>query len=91
MPPTLNIDIQNKIRSNQVYAYISGQALDNGNRVCLIKADGQAPYYPDSPSPTPVPLCQRTVLFHLAPTVVPPLSLFLSLLAAASGSPSEEN
>ena len=59
MPPTLNIDIQNKIRSNQVYAYISGQALDNGNRVCLIKADGQTPYYPDSAPHTCAPLSEN--------------------------------
>jgi hypothetical protein len=59
MPPTLTIDIQNKISSNQVYAYITGQALDNGNRVCLIKADGQTPYYPGSPSLTCAPLSEN--------------------------------
>jgi hypothetical protein len=59
MPPTLNIDIQNKISSKQVYAYVTGQALDNNNHVCLIKADGKTPYYPDSPSDTCAPLSEN--------------------------------
>lgn len=49
-PPTLNIDLQNKTNSNNVFAFITGQALDNGNHVVLVKADGKSLYYPDSPS-----------------------------------------
>lgn len=59
MAPTLNIDIQNKISSDQVYAYITGLALENGNHVCLIKSDGKTPYYPDSPTNTCTPLSEN--------------------------------
>jgi len=57
MAPTLDIEIQNRTQSNQVFAYITGQALDHGNHVCFIQADGKTPYYPDSPSQicSPVP------------------------------------
>jgi hypothetical protein len=57
MASTLNIEIQNRTQSNQVFAYITGQALDHGNHVCFIQADGKTPYYPDSPSQicSPVP------------------------------------
>ena len=57
MAPTLNIELQNRTNSNQAYAYITGQALDNGNHVCFIKSDGRTPYFPASPPHigTPVP------------------------------------
>jgi hypothetical protein len=56
---TLKIDLQNRTSSNEVYAYITGQALDNGNHVCLIKADGKTPYYPASPPGTITPLSEN--------------------------------
>jgi hypothetical protein len=59
MPPTLNIDIRNKIGSKQVYAYATGLALDHGNKVCLIKSDAKTPYYPQSPDHTCAPLAEN--------------------------------
>lgn len=56
---TLNIELQNRTNSHDVYAYITGQALDNGNHVCLIKADGRTPYYPESPPGTITPLSEN--------------------------------
>jgi hypothetical protein len=53
---TLSITIQNKSNSSQVYAYITGQALDNGNKPMFIQADGKTIYYPASPSSTGAPL-----------------------------------
>lgn len=47
---TMDIELQNRTNSSQVYCYITGQALENGNHVCLMKADGKTPYYPESPS-----------------------------------------
>jgi hypothetical protein len=47
--PTLGIDLQNNTGSNTVYAYVTGQALDHGNALFLLQADGQTPYYPASP------------------------------------------
>ncbi|WP_255949859.1 glycoside hydrolase family 64 protein [Streptomyces odontomachi] len=53
---TLDIDVQNNTGSGTVYAYVTGLALDNGNRWCLLQADGHTPYYPSSPSGTGAPL-----------------------------------
>ena len=57
MAPTLDIEIQNQTQSNQVIAYVTGQALEHGNHVCFIQADGKTPYFPESPSQicSPVP------------------------------------
>ncbi|KAG9249291.1 hypothetical protein BJ878DRAFT_1507 [Calycina marina] len=43
---TMDIKVVNRASSGQVYAYITGLALDNNNQRCLIKADGKTPYYP---------------------------------------------
>ncbi|APA09498.1 hypothetical protein SS1G_12310 [Sclerotinia sclerotiorum 1980 UF-70] len=56
MPQTLDIQLQNRYPSDEVYAYITGLALNNNNRVCLLKADGKTPYYPESPPRTVYPL-----------------------------------
>ncbi|QIS21376.1 hypothetical protein F6W96_26615 [Nocardia terpenica] len=54
-PATLPVDVVNNSGSNTVYAYVTGQAIDNGNALMLLEADGQTPYYPPSPSSqTPV-------------------------------------
>ena len=49
---TLNIALQNTSTSNTVYAYITGQAINNNNALFLLQADGKTPYYPTSPSST---------------------------------------
>lgn len=54
--PTLSVDLQNNTGSNTVYAYVTGQAIDNGNALFLLQSDGQTPYYPSSPSSTGTPL-----------------------------------
>jgi hypothetical protein len=54
--PTLSIDLQNNTGSNTVYAYVTGQAIDQGGAWFLLQADGQTPYYPSSPSSTGSPL-----------------------------------
>lgn len=53
---TLNIALQNQTTSSTVYAYITGQAIDNGNALFLLQADGHTAYYPSSPSSTGSPL-----------------------------------
>jgi len=50
--PTLQIDIQNTTTSSEVYAYVTGLAINNGNALVLLESDGQTPYYPTSPSST---------------------------------------
>jgi hypothetical protein len=51
-PSTLQIDIQNTTTSSTVYAYVTGQAINNGNALMLLESDGQTVYYPSSPSST---------------------------------------
>ncbi|OJD35725.1 glucanase b [Diplodia corticola] len=47
---TLSIDLVNNTDSSTVYAYITGQAIDNDNALFILKADGATAYYPTSPS-----------------------------------------
>ncbi len=49
---TLSVDLQNNTGSNTVYAYVTGRAIDQGDALFLLRADGQTPYYPSSPSST---------------------------------------
>ena len=55
-PATVTFSIQNNTKSDAVYAFVTGQALDNGNALMLLQADGHTPYYPASPSGTGTPL-----------------------------------
>jgi glycosyl hydrolase family 64 (putative beta-1,3-glucanase) len=55
-PATVSFAIQNNTKSDTVYAFVTGQAIDNGNALMLLQADGQTPYYPSSPSSTGSPL-----------------------------------
>ena len=59
---TLNIALQNQTNSATVYAYITGQALNNGNAVFLLQSDGRTPYYPTSPSSTGAPLAANCAI-----------------------------
>lgn len=56
--PTLQIALQNQTSSSQVYAYITGQAIDNNSALFLLSADAKTAYYPPSPSSTGQPLGQ---------------------------------
>ncbi|MGH3250376.1 MAG: glycoside hydrolase family 64 protein [Trebonia sp.] len=53
---TVSFSLQNNTGSDTVYAFVTGQALNNGNALMLLEADGQTPYYPASPSSTGSPL-----------------------------------
>lgn len=53
---TLQIALQNTTTSSAVYAYVTGNAIDNGNALMLLEADGHTVYYPSSPSATGAPL-----------------------------------
>lgn len=54
--PSLYIRLQNQTSSSTVYAYITGQAINNNNALFLLQSDGVTPYYPTSPSSTGQPL-----------------------------------
>jgi Beta-1,3-glucanase len=55
-PQTLNFALHNGTTSSNVYAYVTGQAINNNYLLFLLQADGQTPYYPVSPSSTGSPL-----------------------------------
>lgn len=46
----LSIKLFNSTTSSNVYAYITGLALNNNSAVMLLQSDGHTPYYPASPS-----------------------------------------
>lgn len=49
---TLNVILENQTSSRNVYAYITGQAIDNNNALFILQSDAKTPYYPSSPSST---------------------------------------
>jgi hypothetical protein len=59
---TVSFALQNNTRSDTVYAYVTGQALDNGNALMLLQSDGQTPYYPASPSTAGSPLAANCAI-----------------------------
>ncbi|CAI4217984.1 unnamed protein product [Parascedosporium putredinis] len=56
--PTLNIVLKNNTRSNNLYAHITGLAIDKGGVPFFLQSDGVSAYYPQSPgailSPLPI-------------------------------------
>ena len=59
---TVKIALQNQTSSSTVFAYITGQALDNNNALFLLQSDGQTPYFPTSPSSTGSSLSQNCAI-----------------------------
>jgi hypothetical protein len=53
---TLSVNLQNNTGNDTVYAFVTGQAIDNNNALMLLEADGQTPYYPASPPGNGTPL-----------------------------------
>lgn len=46
---TMQIALKNGTLSRTVYAFITGLAIDRGNQLMLMSADGKTPYYPPNP------------------------------------------
>lgn len=67
MAGTLNIALQNQSTSSTVYAYVTGQAIDNNNALFLLQSDGKTYYYPTSPSSTGQALVQDCAIALGAP------------------------
>lgn len=57
MPDSLGIQLQNQTDSDQVWAYITGIAISNGQRV-LLKSNGRDLYYPQQVSQIGSPLAE---------------------------------
>lgn len=54
--PTLTVALQNQTFSNNVYAYITGRAIDKDGRWVIIQSDAVTQFYPDSPGAPLQPL-----------------------------------
>jgi hypothetical protein len=54
--PTLSVALVNNTSSNTVYAFVTGQAINDNNALVLLESDGQSLYYPASPSAPGTPL-----------------------------------
>ncbi|CAN8095248.1 unnamed protein product [Discula destructiva] len=57
MPDSLDIQLQNQTKSHRVWAYVTGIAISNGQRV-LLKANGRDLYYPQQVSQIGTPLAE---------------------------------
>ena len=64
---TLNIALANQTTSSTVYAYITGQAINNNNALFLLQSDGKTYYYPTSPSSNGSPLAKNCAIKLGAP------------------------
>jgi hypothetical protein len=78
----VSFSVQNNTGSDTVYAFVTGQAIDNGNALMLLQADGMTPYYPASPSTTGSPLAVDCAI-PLNPTGGSPVTLTVPHLAGA--------
>ncbi len=85
---TVALSIQNNTGSDTVYAFVTGQAIDNGSALMLLEADGQTPYYPASPSGTGSPLAVDCAIPLNAPGSAPVTITVPHLAGAGCGSPS---
>jgi hypothetical protein len=64
---TLQLTLNNSSNSSSVYAYITGLAIDQGNALFILQADGSTPYLPASPSQTGAPLAANCAIALGAP------------------------
>jgi Beta-1,3-glucanase len=59
---TVSFSIKNNTGSDTVYAFVTGQAINNGNALMLLESDGKTPYYPASPSAVGSPLAANCAI-----------------------------
>lgn len=58
MPDSLNIDLKNDSDSTNLHAYVTGIAIQQGGKRCLLKSNGRDLYFPENPSSIGSPLKQ---------------------------------
>lgn len=56
MPDSCKFVLKNNSQSSEVYAYITGIAIQHDGKRCLMKANGRELYFPESPSEILQPL-----------------------------------
>ncbi|KAF3940824.1 hypothetical protein ABW19_dt0203639 [Dactylella cylindrospora] len=59
---TLEIHLVNHTTSNNVFATVTGLAIDHGNSWFLLKADGRTPYFPSAPLEILQPLTENCAI-----------------------------
>ncbi|KAI3393680.1 hypothetical protein diail_3817 [Diaporthe ilicicola] len=64
---TMNIALVNTTSSSNVYAYVSGLAINNNNAVFMLQSDGSTVYYPAPPAATGSALAVSTAIKLGAP------------------------
>lgn len=62
MPTSLTIQLANASNTSNVYAYVTGTALNSNNALFLLQADGKTPYFPTSPTSTGTALAQNVAI-----------------------------
>ncbi|EJT78108.1 glucanase B [Gaeumannomyces tritici R3-111a-1] len=58
MPQSLDIQLRNESNSGDIFAYITGLALQRNSARVLLKSDGRGLYYPENPPKLLVPLAE---------------------------------
>ncbi|KAI0863725.1 hypothetical protein F4860DRAFT_48584 [Xylaria cubensis] len=58
MPNSLQIALKNNTDSDQVFAYITGIAIQHDGQRCILKADGRGLYFPQNPPKILSPLTE---------------------------------
>ncbi|KAF2968159.1 hypothetical protein GQX73_g5420 [Xylaria multiplex] len=58
MPGSLHIALKNNTDSDEVFAYITGIALQHDGQRCILRADGKQLYFPQNPSSILSPLTE---------------------------------
>jgi hypothetical protein len=81
-PATVSFSIQNNTGSGTVYAFVTGQAISNGNALMLLESDGATPYFPVSPSAVGSPLAVNCAI-PLNASGGAPITLTVPQLAGA--------
>ena len=81
-PATISFSIQNNTGAGSAYAFVTGQALGNGNALMLLQSDGKTPYYPASPSAPGSPLAVDCAI-PLNPSGGAPVTITVPQLAGA--------
>jgi hypothetical protein len=61
-PGMLTVALQNRTSSSEVYAYITGRALNNNNAPIFVQSDGHTIYYPISPAQILTPLAKDVAI-----------------------------
>lgn len=63
MPNSLPIHLANDSNLDNLYAYVTGIAIQQGGRRCLLKANGQDLYFPSNPTAIGAPLQQDCAIY----------------------------